>query len=107
MPRPDTRMDRCELRIIGNDIYREDSRRTKIYLIIKDNPNITIKDIFDKVRDNIRMTEVRSDVRSLFADGKIEIEGWKVVTPRTMDFYLTVPGRGCPSPKTKAKAEKS
>ncbi len=33
------------------------------------------------------MAEVRSDVRSLFADGKIEIEGWEVATPRTMNFF--------------------
>jgi hypothetical protein len=87
MTRPDTRMDQCELKIIGNDIYREDSRRTKIYFIIKDNTGITIEDIFYKLKDNIRMAEVRSDVRSLFADGKIEIEGWEVATPRTMNFF--------------------
>lgn len=86
MTRPDTRMDRCELRIIGNDIYREDSRRTRIYFIIKDNPGITIEDIFYQLKDSIRMAEVRSDVRSLFADGKIEIEGWEAATPRTKNF---------------------
>ena len=86
MPPLDTRMDKCSLRIIGNDIYRKDGRRTRIYFIIKDNPSITIENIFYKVKDEIRMAEVRSDVRSLFADGKIEIEGWEVVTPRTMDF---------------------
>lgn len=86
MPPLDTQMDKCSLKIIGNDIYREDSRRTKIYFIIKDNPNITIENIFYTVKDKISMAEVRGDVRSLFADGKIEVEGWEVVTPRTMEF---------------------
>jgi len=86
MPPLDTRMDKCSLKIISNDIHREDSRRTKIYFIIKNNPNITIENIFYTVKDKISMAEVRSDVRSLFADGKIDIEGWKVDTPRTMKF---------------------
>jgi hypothetical protein len=94
MTRPDTRMDRCELRIIGNDIYREDSRRTTIYFIVKDNPGINIEDIFYKLKDNMRMAEVRSDVRRHFADGKIEIEGWEVATTRTMNFIQKTRGEG-------------
>ena len=94
MTLPDTRMDRCELRIIGNDIYREDSRRTKIYFIIKGNPGITIEDIFYKLKDNIRMAEVRREVRRLFADGKNEIEDWEVSTPRTMNFLQKTRGEG-------------
>lgn len=86
MPPLDTRMDKCCLKIISNDIYREDSRRTKIYLIIKDNPNINIENIFYTVKDKISMAEVRGDVRSLFADGKIDVEGWKLVTPRKKNF---------------------
>ena len=89
MPSLDTRLDQCRLRIIGNDIYRKNSRRTKVYIIIKDNPYTTIETIFGEVRGSIELAEVRSDVRSLFADGKVEIEGWKVATPRTFKFVQT------------------
>jgi 5-methylcytosine-specific restriction enzyme A len=81
--RGDARFDKCQLTAINNERFHDDSFRTRVYRYIKENRGITIEKI---VAFGHPLSDVRYCVKSLCADGKINIEGWEVVTPRTFNF---------------------
>jgi len=81
--RGDARFDKCPLTAINNELFHEDSFRTKIYKHIVGNRGITIEHI---VAIGYTLSDVRHSVKCLCADGKIIIEGWEVVTPRKLGF---------------------
>jgi hypothetical protein len=81
--RGDDRFDKCQLTAINNELFREDSFRTKIYRYIEENGGTTIEHI---VTIGKSLSKVRQSVKCLCADGKICIAGWEVVTPRKLIF---------------------
>lgn len=81
--RGDARFDKCQLTAISNELFYEGSFRYKIYKCIQKKRGVTIEEI---VTDGHQLSKVRHSVKCLCADGKINIEGWEVVTPRTRNF---------------------
>lgn len=67
-----------------NKRANSESVRSAVYNHIVANPGCTIKDM---EKDGVALLPVLRDcVKKLFADLKIEISGWEVVTPRTLNF---------------------
>lgn len=78
------RFDNCLLSAKENKRSNSESVRSGVYNHIATNQGCTIKDM---ERDGVALLPVLRDcVKKLFADGKIEVSGWEVVTPRTLNF---------------------
>jgi len=78
------KFDNCLLRAKENKRANSESIRSAIYNHIASNQGCTIKDM---EKDGVALLPVLRDcVKKLFADLKIEISGWEVVTPRTLNF---------------------
>jgi hypothetical protein len=77
------RFDKCQLTAIDNKRFQDGSFRYRIYKCIEKSRGITIEQI---VTDGHPLLKVRRSVKCLCADGKINIEGWEVVTPKTLNF---------------------
>ena len=78
------KFDNCLLSAKENKRANSESIRSAIYNHIASNQGCTIKDM---EKDGVALLPVLRDcVKKLFADLKIEISGWEVVTPRTLNF---------------------
>lgn len=77
--------DRCRLTVVENNRFLPNAFRIKVYRCIENSAGITIEQI---VGPGFPLSKVRHSVKCLFADGKIHIEGWEVVEPRTFNFRL-------------------
>jgi hypothetical protein len=83
-PKKGGMFDTCQLFPLENKRSSSESVRTAIYKEIEKNPGTTILELAESGAATIAV--IRDCVRKLFADLKIQIDGWKVLTPRTFDF---------------------
>ena len=78
------KFDNCLLSAKENKRANSESIRSAVYNHIASYQGCTIKEM---VEDGVALLPVVRDcVKKLFADLKIEISGWEVVTPRTLNF---------------------
>lgn len=78
------KFDNCLLSAKENKRANSESIRSAVYNHIASNQGCTIKDM---EADGVALLPVLRDcVKKLFADLKIDIQGWEVVTPRTLNF---------------------
>lgn len=78
------KFDNCLLSAKENKRANSESIRSAVYNHIASNQGCTIKDM---EKDGVALLPVLRDcVKKLFADLKINIQGWEVVTPRTLNF---------------------
>lgn len=78
------KFDDCLLTALENKRASATSVRSQVYSYITEHPQTTIKAIVEAGVATLPV--VRDCVKKLFADLKISIEGWRVVTPRTLNF---------------------